>query len=94
MPLYDYIDKRTGKLVEIHRPIDRRDCVPPHLKRVVFGTAKNGRVNSFITGAIDPTSADAAIPRALKEMEATMSHQEICRQAGWSAETLKQTWKI
>jgi hypothetical protein len=43
---------------------------------------------------MDPTGPDAAIPRALRELEKTTSARAIARGAGWSVNTLKRTWKI
>lgn len=42
----------------------------------------------------DPGGPDAAIPRALKELEKTQSAREIARAAGFTVETLKKTWKV
>jgi len=43
---------------------------------------------------LDPQGPDAAIPRALRELEKTTSARAIARGAGWSVNTLKRTWKM
>lgn len=55
---------------------------------------RTGRPPGFKGGALDPQSPDAAIPRALKQMEQTQSAREIAKGAGWSVNTLKRTWKV
>lgn len=42
----------------------------------------------------DPQGPDAAIPRALKQMEEKQSARDIARGAGWSVDTLKRTWNM
>lgn len=42
----------------------------------------------------DPTCADLAIPRALRDLERTKSAKQIAREAGHSINTLRETWKI
>ncbi len=54
----------------------------------------SGRPPGFKGLAVDPQSPDAAIPRALKQMEQTQSARAIAKGAGWSVDTLKRTWKI
>jgi len=64
---------------------------------------QSGRAPGFNTGAPDPTSADVAVPRAIKEVfDIPYRHQrgkpplrteEVFRQIGYNAKTLKQTWK-
>jgi len=55
---------------------------------------REGKPPGFKGQAVDPQSPDAAIPRALKQMEQTQSAREISKGAGWSVNTLKKTWKI
>lgn len=53
-----------------------------------------GCAPGFKGGAKDPTSADQAIPRALKELEGKHSAAKIARDAGFSINTLKKTWGL
>lgn len=53
-----------------------------------------GRAPGFKGGFKDPTSADQAIPAALKKLEQTHSAAKIARDAGFSINTLKKTWGI
>lgn len=89
MPLYDYIDKDTGGTVELFRPVELRDCVPDRFERIQV-PARVGTVR----GLKDPKSAEGSVPRALKELEQTVSHGEIARQSGFSTERMKQIWGI
>jgi hypothetical protein len=49
---------------------------------------------AFIGIAKDESAADQAIPRALKQLEQTCGADRIARDAGFSVNTLKRTWKI
>lgn len=43
---------------------------------------------------LDPQSPDAAIPRALRQLEEKQSARAIAREAGWSVNQLKQAWNL
>ena len=44
--------------------------------------------------ALDPHGPDAAIPRALQQLETKQSARDIAHGAGWSVDTLKRVWKV
>lgn len=90
MPLYEFENEKTGRTVELFRTVGRRDEVPPGFRRIV------SRTSCRVVGqeALDPQSADSAIPRALKELEKTSGADRIARDAGYSVNQLKETWKI
>lgn len=89
MPLYEYENTLTGKLVELSRPMRLRDDCPPHLKRVI------GRTSCRVgPGAPDPSHADQAVPRALREIEQTMGPGQLEHQTGFSKKQLRKIWKI
>jgi len=92
MPIYEYEDVSTGRVQEMLRPVTRRDDCPPNLRRVMSrtGRPRMNKAGDFL----DPKSADAAIPRALKQMEATLPASEIARQSGFSVNKLKEVWKV
>ena len=90
MPLYEYEELDTGRLVELSRPMKLRDDCPPNLKRVMSRTSRP-RVGR---GPIDPATADAAVPRALKQLEETMPADQIARQSGFSTKEMKRIWNI
>lgn len=52
----------------------------------------SGRAPGVRGFARDPQSADVAVPRAFRELERTNSASKICRDAGYTAETIKKTW--
>lgn len=54
----------------------------------------SGKAPGVAGQALDPGGPDAAIPRALKQLETRHSAREIARQAGWSVNTLKRVWKV
>lgn len=88
MPIYEYHDTNSGRTVELVKPVDERDDVPAHLKRITVPK----RVGALF-GAIRPTDADAAVPKAFKDLECTIpgGYREIERQSGFSAEHIKKT---
>jgi hypothetical protein len=91
MPIYEYEDLKTGRLVELSRPMRLRDDCPPNLKRVV---SRTGRPRMGRDGLADPSHADQAVPRALRELENTMPSSEVERQTGFSAKQMKRIWKM
>lgn len=54
----------------------------------------SGRAPGFSGVATDPQGPDAAIPRALKQLEEKHSARAIAQRAGYSVETLKRVWKV
>jgi hypothetical protein len=61
---------------------------------------KSGRAPGIRTGAPDPTSADVAVPRALKEVfdlpyrhKKNLRREQVEQQIGYNASTLRKTWK-
>lgn len=54
----------------------------------------SGRPPGFAGHAQDPQCADLAIPRALKQMEQTNQASKIAKDAGFSVNQLKKTWKL
>lgn len=91
MPIYEYEDKRTGRRCELARPMRFRDDCPPNLRRVV-GCVSRPRIGR--AGLADPSTADVAVPRALKQLEQTMTTSELARQTGFSVKEMKRIWKI
>jgi hypothetical protein len=89
MPLYEYEETATGRRREMFRPMRFRDDCPPNLKRVLARPAC--RIGK---GAMDPSVADRAVPRALRTLEETMPSGELERQVGFSSKELKRIWKI
>ena len=55
---------------------------------------RSGRAPGVITNAPDPTSADVAAPRGLKQMEEQMGTSRLQREMGMSARKLKKIWNI
>ena len=91
MPLYEYKDEATGRIVELNRPVRLRNVCPPNFKRVF---SRTGRPRIGNAGLPNPAHAAQAVPRALKEMENTMTTSEIERQTGFNHKQLKRTWNI
>lgn len=93
MPLYEYEDVRTGERIELFRTIANRDRVPAVLKRVLVVGAAPAIGNGLFTGqARDPQCAEAAVPRAFKQLEATMPSDRIARDSGFSVKEIKRAW--
>jgi len=60
---------------------------------------ESGRAPGFHTKAQDPTDADIAVPRALKQLEQTMPADKIVMGMGWkptgrNLREIKRSWKI
>lgn len=89
MPVYEYDDTVTGRVILLSRPVAERDAVAAGLKRRQVPSAVH-----FITGAPDPTGPDCAIPKALKELEQTQDHRKIAKGTGFSTQAMKEIWKI
>ncbi len=90
MPLYEYEDRLTGERIELFKPVrDRHNC-PPNLMPVISrpGRPRIGK------GLPDPSHADQAVPRALREEEQRIGTSELARQSGFSARQLKKVWNI
>jgi hypothetical protein len=89
MPLYDY-QNQAGERRELFRPIHQRDDAPMGFWRVL-SVSHRGR---FTGKQADPTTADAAVPRAFKQLEQTLPREQIEKQSGFSVRELKQTWNF
>ncbi len=89
MPLYVFENAR-GEQREEFRTVARRDEAPAGFRRVAAC-----RTATIIPGAVlDPTSADAAVPRAFKELEQTMPADQIERVTGYSPRKIKEVWNM
>lgn len=86
MPVYEYIEVATGETVEFCVPIKRRDKVKGH-KRITVPRRLN-----VVVGALDPQSADKAVPKAFRQVEETVPSDRIERETGYSVEHIKRVW--
>lgn len=89
MPLYQYQHEGTGRLLELIQPVAQRDQCPKGYFRIRVPQ----RVG-VIQGILDPQTPDAAIPRALKDLEQTVNHRDIARQSGFTTRQLREIWAI
>lgn len=60
---------------------------------------RDGKPPGYAGVAKDPTCADMAVPRALKEIEQTKGAREIVREMGWKPTTrnlneIRRTWNV
>lgn len=89
MPVYEYWDKHTGKVVELVKPVCERDLVPAHLQRVTVPrrVALHGTSSSPICEA----SADYQVPLGLKALS---NHQanEMFKESGFTRDKFKEVW--
>ena len=88
MPVYEYENDKTGEVVETFRQVAQRDLAPkPGFRRVISRTScKMGE------GLQDPTNADQAGPRGLKQLEQIHGTSKLEREMGMSAKHLKKIW--
>lgn len=66
----------------------------PTLMSKLADIFKSGRAPGVMTNAPDPTCADVAAPRGLKQMEEQMGTSKLQRELGMSARKLKKIWNI
>jgi hypothetical protein len=88
MPIYQY-ENEQGDVIEQVRTVQDRDLAPKGFRRITVP-----RSLAVVGGRIDPGTPDAAIPKALRDLEATTNHREIARQSGFTTRQLKEIWAI
>ncbi|MEW6303499.1 MAG: hypothetical protein AB1705_08520 [Verrucomicrobiota bacterium] len=87
MPLYEYVDTRTGNTVELIKPVAQRDQVPSHLRRVTVP-----RRLHVTFGAPWEMDVDVQMPKGLRQMEERIGVGRMERESGFTAKQLKQIW--
>jgi len=89
MPVYQYRGAQ-GELIELVRTIAERDQAPAGFARVTVPC----RIGLTGLGAarLDPAQPEAAVPRAFRQLEDTLSHREILANSGYTADEVKQIW--
>lgn len=92
MPLYQYRDVQTGRLVELFRPVAGRDQVPAGLRRITV--PERVGVQGTSSSPIDPGDADYQVPRAFRQVEEKMSAREIVRESGYTVDEIKRVWSM
>jgi len=88
MPMYEYLNARTGEREERFLPVDRRDDVPPHLRRVPSAPGAAG------APAAEPSleeNARAGLAR-LQEREGARGMRDFERQCGMPMREIEATW--
>lgn len=90
MPIYEYEHRKTGKRVELFRPIHGRDRVEPELRRVFTVTTRG----PYTGAALDPSSAAAAVPRAFKQLENQIPREQIEKESGFTTKQITQAWNF
>lgn len=86
MPLYEYQDTASGRVVELVKPVAQRDVVPRNFVRLTVPSricVKCGR---------EFTQDDQVLAGARK-VEANMSSEEFQRETGYSAKEMKKVWE-
>lgn len=87
MPTYDYLDRRTGRTVELVKSILDRDNVPPYLQRLVVPVKLR-----FDEKLPDPTDADIAAAKGIRDLEAKHGADFVHRELGFNNQQLRKTW--
>lgn len=88
MPLYEFEDIKTGKVVEIYRPVDRRDDVPANLRRLISAPAPT--VTGF-GNAIKDDTVFAKVPKALAAMDGARA-SAFQKSSGFTTDQIKKAW--
>lgn len=94
MPIYQYRERTSGRLVELWKPVARRDEVGPELERVTV-PARVGVCGSL--APVEPNTAAHSVPRAFRQYE--LDHPEkgtkqIEREVGFSREHIRRVWNF
>lgn len=89
MPIYEYLNTETGKIEERWLPVERRDDVPEHLKRVEVP-----RRLGFVAGLTDPIDSDVSVPKAFRQLEDSVDYREIEKQSGFSKDEIRRVWEF
>src|SRR5258706_14018125 len=91
MPIYQFTDLETGKVVDFWLPVERRNDVGPRYKRVEVPP----RIN-YLQGKPSETDADVATPKGFRQLEETIpgGYRTIEKQRGFSAEEIKRVWSM
>lgn len=86
MPLYEYQDTKSGRSVELVRPVAQRDVVPEGLIRLTVPTRvcfKCGREFSQAEQVLE----------GCRKAAANMSTAEFERETGFTANHIKKVWE-
>lgn len=88
MPVYEYVDTRSGERVVLVKAVAERDCVPGHLKRVLSAGV------GFVGLARQPEQRDDVF-KGLKKCEEQYGTSALVREfgPGWSANRIKKVWE-
>ncbi|HVX56978.1 MAG TPA: hypothetical protein VHA37_04550 [Candidatus Saccharimonadales bacterium] len=89
MPVYEYLDTRSNRTVELCRPVAERDLVPAGLRRITVP-----RRIAVMNSITDPHSAEGQVPKAFRQLEAKTSAKEIARETGYTVDQLKKVWAM
>lgn len=89
MPVYQYRDDQ-GRVVELVRPVHARDQVPANLKRITVPVRLS--ICGTSSSPIDPHSADAAVPRAYRQLEEKTGGREFLKEGGFSVDQVREAW--
>jgi hypothetical protein len=92
MPVYQYREVGTARVVELVRTVAQRDSVPPGLIRITV--PERLTVTGTTSNPIDPTSCDAQVKRAYRQLEDKMPAEAIAKEGGFSVEKIKEVWNL
>lgn len=91
MPIYEYTNARTGEIEEHFRPINRRDCVDPHLKRINV-PRHIGYANH--SGLREP-GAFTDVPKAFRDYELSgKTTKQIEKETGFTRDKIRSVWNF
>lgn len=92
MPVYQYIDTEHHRTIELIRPVAERDLVPAGLKRITV--PQRVAIGGTSSSPADPTSCEAQVQRAYRDLEQKMPAREIAKEGGFTVERIKDVWKL
>lgn len=91
MPIYEYEDRRTGRRIEMFRPLGQKYDCPPNLMPVI---SLPGRPRIGKEGLPNPEDAEQSVPRAFKECEQRIGTSEMCRLSGFTHKQIRKAWSF
>lgn len=90
MPVYQYENPTTGEVIEELRTIAARDLAPKGFARITVPVRL--AIGGTSSTPICETDAEAAVPRAFRQLEETKSWRAIEKGTGFSRDHIRRVW--
>ena len=88
MPLYEFEDIKTGKVIQAYRSVENRDSAPAGFRRII--SAPLPTVTGF-HNAIKEDTVFAKAPKALANMDGKRA-DAFLKSSGFTKDQIKKAW--